>query len=107
MLANPDPKTTLLKLTPKEALDANDRAKVARIKAKGSGVKINFALAELPDFKTLPGKSVGPQHSGGHHDRSLARLLRSGLAGGAARRAGHPPLQPDDHPVGDRSYRRA
>ena len=65
VLANPDPKTTLLKLTPKEALDANDRAKVARIKAKGSGVKINFALEELPDFKTLPGKSVGPQHSGG------------------------------------------
>ena len=65
VLANPDPKTTLLKLTPKEALDDDDRAKVARIKAKGSGVKINFALAELPDFKTLPGKSVGPQHSGG------------------------------------------
>ena len=65
VLANPDPKTTLLKLTPTEALDADDRAKVARIKAKGSGVKINFALAELPDFATLPGKSVGPQHSGG------------------------------------------
>ncbi|MGD9509042.1 MAG: phytoene desaturase family protein [Geminicoccaceae bacterium] len=65
VLANPDPKTTLLKLTPKEAMDAEDRASVGRIKAKGSGVKINFALAELPDFTTLPGRTVGPQHSGG------------------------------------------
>jgi phytoene dehydrogenase-like protein len=65
VLANPDPKTTLLKLTPNEAMDAEDRASVGRIKAKGSGVKINFALAELPDFTTLPGRTVGPQHSGG------------------------------------------
>ncbi len=65
VLSNADPKTTLLKLTPKDALDEGDRAKIARIKAKGSGVKINFALSELPDFKALPGKSLGPQHCGG------------------------------------------
>ena len=28
-------------------------------------MKINFALAELPDFKSLPGKALGPQHRGG------------------------------------------
>jgi phytoene dehydrogenase-like protein len=26
-------------------------------------VKINYALAELPDFTALPGKTAGPQHS--------------------------------------------
>ena len=65
VLSNADPKTTLLKLTPKEALDNEVRDKVARLKAKGSGVKINFALSELPDFKALPGKALGPQHCGG------------------------------------------
>jgi phytoene dehydrogenase-like protein len=65
VLSNADPKTTLLKLTPREALNEDVRAKVDRLKAKGSGVKINFALAELPDFKSLPGKALGPQHRGG------------------------------------------
>ena len=65
VLSNADPKTTLLKLTPKETLVDGDHAKIARIKARGSGVKINFALSELPDFTTLPGKSLGPQHCGG------------------------------------------
>jgi phytoene dehydrogenase-like protein len=65
VLSNADPKTTLLKLTPREALDEDVRAKVARLKAKGSGVKINFALSELPDFNALPGKALGPQHRGG------------------------------------------
>jgi phytoene dehydrogenase-like protein len=65
VLSNADPKTTLLKLTPKEALDEATREKVGRIKAKGSGVKINFALSELPDFTALPGKALGPQHCGG------------------------------------------
>jgi phytoene dehydrogenase-like protein len=65
VLSNADPKTTLLKLTPKEALNDGVREMVARIKAKGSGVKINFALSELPDFEALPGKALGPQHCGG------------------------------------------
>jgi phytoene dehydrogenase-like protein len=65
VLSNADPKTTLLKLTPREALNEDVRAKVDRLKAKGSGVKINFALAELPNFKSLPGKALGPQHRGG------------------------------------------
>ncbi|MBV8831684.1 MAG: NAD(P)/FAD-dependent oxidoreductase [Hyphomicrobiales bacterium] len=65
VLSNADPKTTLLKLTPRAALDEELRGRVARLKAKGSGVKINFALAELPDFKSLPGKTPGPQHRGG------------------------------------------
>ena len=38
------------------------RAKVAGLRTLGSGAKINFALAELPDFTALPGKSLGPQH---------------------------------------------
>ncbi|MBV9563169.1 MAG: NAD(P)/FAD-dependent oxidoreductase, partial [Bradyrhizobium sp.] len=65
VLSNADPKTTLLKLTPKQALDDGVREKVARLDAKGSGVKINFALSELPDFTSLPGTAIGAQHCGG------------------------------------------
>jgi phytoene dehydrogenase-like protein len=65
VLSNADPKTTLLKLTPKEALDDAIREKVGRLRTLGSGAKINFALSELPDFTSCPGKSVGPQHCGG------------------------------------------
>lgn len=87
ILSNADPKTTLLKLMPKGALDGGVGEKVARIKAKGSGVKINFALAELPDFNALPGKALGPQHCGGimiapsidYYDRAW-RESRGGVA---------------------------
>jgi phytoene dehydrogenase-like protein len=65
VLSNVDPKTTLLKLIPKEELDDKIRTKVTRLKARGSGAKINFALSELPDFRALPGKVLGPQHCGG------------------------------------------
>jgi phytoene dehydrogenase-like protein len=65
VLSNADPKTTLLKLAPPDSIDPDKRDQVARLKAKGSGVKINFALAELPDFTALPGTSLGPQHCGG------------------------------------------
>jgi phytoene dehydrogenase-like protein len=64
VLSNADPKTTM-RLTPKEAVPDAIRDKVAALRSLGSGAKINFALAELPDFKALPGKTVGPQHCGG------------------------------------------
>ncbi|MBV8566584.1 MAG: NAD(P)/FAD-dependent oxidoreductase [Methylobacteriaceae bacterium] len=65
VLSNADPKATLLRLAPKDAVADDIRTKVAGLRTCGSGAKINFALAELPDFAALPGKSLGPQHCGG------------------------------------------
>lgn len=65
VLSNAEPKRTLLRLVPKEALTPELRERVRRIRTDGSGFKINFALSELSDFVALPGKSVGPQHTGG------------------------------------------
>jgi phytoene dehydrogenase-like protein len=65
VLSNADPKTTLLRLAPVEAVDPAIRGKVSALRTTGSGCKINFALSELPDFLVLPGKSLAPQHCGG------------------------------------------
>ncbi len=65
VLSNADPKTTLLRLAPAEAVDPAIRGKVSALRTTGSGCKINFALSELPDFLALPGKSLAPQHCGG------------------------------------------
>jgi phytoene dehydrogenase-like protein len=65
VLSNADPKRTFLRLLPKEALPEDTRDRVARLRTEGTGFKLNFALAELPDFRALPGKAVGPQHTGG------------------------------------------
>jgi phytoene dehydrogenase-like protein len=65
VLSNADLKTTLLRLAPAGAVPDPLRAQVQGMGNLGSGAKINFALAELPDFAALPGKSLGPQHCGG------------------------------------------
>jgi phytoene dehydrogenase-like protein len=65
VLSNADPKTTLLRLVPQAALAEPIRAQVESRHSLGSGAKINFALAELPDFAALPGKTLGAQHCGG------------------------------------------
>jgi phytoene dehydrogenase-like protein len=65
VLSNADPKRTFLKLLPADALEAELRDRVSRIKMWGTGFKINFALSELPNFRALPGSTLGPQHMGG------------------------------------------
>jgi phytoene dehydrogenase-like protein len=65
VLSNADPKRTLLGLVPKEALPDGLAERVRRIRTEGTGFKINFALAELPDFVAMPGTTLGPQHTGG------------------------------------------
>ena len=65
VLSNADPKRTFLHLLPPAATPAIFRERIARLRTDGSGFKINFALGELPDFTAMPGRSVGPQHSGG------------------------------------------
>jgi phytoene dehydrogenase-like protein len=54
VLSNADPKTTLLRLAPAEAVDPAIRGKVSALRTTGSGCKINFALSELPRLPALP-----------------------------------------------------
>jgi phytoene dehydrogenase-like protein len=65
VVSNADPKATLLRLAPKSAVPEPIRAQLESRRSLGSGAKINFALAELPDFTALPGKTLAPQHCGG------------------------------------------
>ncbi len=65
VLSNADPKRTFLQLMPEPAVPALFRERIRRLRTEGSGFKINFALGELPDFKAMPGRTVGPQHRGG------------------------------------------
>lgn len=65
VLSNADPQATLLRLAPEAAVPQEVRVQLKTRRSLGSGAKINFALAELPDFATLPGKTLGPQHCGG------------------------------------------
>ena len=37
---------------------------LGRVRVRGSVVKVLLALNELPDFVALPGKDLGPQHTG-------------------------------------------
>ncbi|MFY9587629.1 MAG: NAD(P)/FAD-dependent oxidoreductase [Actinomycetota bacterium] len=64
VLSNADPKRTFLRLLPGGALDDATRRAVEDIDTRGSVVKVNLALRELPDYVALPGKTVGPQHTG-------------------------------------------
>ena len=65
ILSNADPQRTFLNLLPSRFVPENLRDRARRMKMNGTGFKINFAISELPDFTALPGRSVGPQHTGG------------------------------------------
>src|SRR2546425_7288573 len=65
VVSNADPKVTFLKLMDaRRELPPEFARAVERFRASGSSVKVNYALAELPDFTALPGKKPGPQHRG-------------------------------------------
>jgi phytoene dehydrogenase-like protein len=65
VVSNADPNVTFLKLLdPSRDLPPEFVRSVRRFRQSGSSVKINYALAELPDFTALAGSAPGPQHSG-------------------------------------------
>jgi phytoene dehydrogenase-like protein len=65
VVSNADPNVTFLRLLdPGRDLPPEFVTRVRRFRASGSSVKVNYALAELPDFTALPGKKPGPQHAG-------------------------------------------
>ncbi len=60
-LSNADPKRTFLDLDPADALEPEFRRHVEEWRVDGAVAKVNLALAELPEFRALPG-GLGPQH---------------------------------------------
>ena len=61
VLSNADPKRTFLGLVPEAALEPEFRRHVEEWRVDGAVAKVNLALAELPEFRALPG-GLGPQH---------------------------------------------
>jgi len=65
VISNADPNITFLRLLdPARDLPEDFVRRVRRFRITGSSVKVNYALAELPDFTALPGSKPGPQHAG-------------------------------------------
>ncbi len=63
VVSTADPRRTFLSLVDPDALPAEFLLSVKQIKIHGAAMKVNCALAELPDWKALPG-GPGPQHHG-------------------------------------------
>jgi phytoene dehydrogenase-like protein len=56
------PQTTLLSLVGARHLPPEVAQEMAHYRTRGSTVKVNMAIAELPDLRALPGRAPGPQH---------------------------------------------
>jgi phytoene dehydrogenase-like protein len=64
VLSNADPHRTYLGMVGEKHLPVELIEGLRKLRMKGSVVKVLLALNELPDFTALPGKEVGPQHTG-------------------------------------------
>lgn len=67
VLSNADPHRTFVQMVGEDHLPAEFMDSINRIRYRSGVTKINLALGELPDFKALPGKTMGPQHRGTIH----------------------------------------
>ncbi len=56
------PATTLLGLVGRTHLPPELAQDMDRYRSRSGSAKVNLALAELPDFRALPGRDLGPQH---------------------------------------------
>ena len=65
ILSGADPHRTYLGMVGERHLPADLVEGVKGMRVEGSVVKVLLALGELPDFTALPGKEIGPQHTGG------------------------------------------
>jgi phytoene dehydrogenase-like protein len=65
--SNADADVTFRRLLDPAVLPEDFRAAVERINYDSASLKINVALAELPDFRACPGVQPGPQHRGTIH----------------------------------------
>jgi phytoene dehydrogenase-like protein len=65
--SNLDPHLTFTRLLDPKQLPPDFVQAVGRIGYESASLKINVALAELPNFKAFPGTQPGPQHHGTVH----------------------------------------
>lgn len=65
VVSNADPHRTFLQMVGARHLPGDLVAGIERMKVKGCVVKLLAGLHELPDFTAMPGKTAGPQHTGG------------------------------------------
>ncbi|HSN41046.1 MAG TPA: NAD(P)/FAD-dependent oxidoreductase [Burkholderiales bacterium] len=65
VVSNVNPKLLYLKLIGEGMLDAEFMQRIRNWKCGSATFRMNVALAELPDFSCLPGKSVGDHHKSG------------------------------------------
>jgi len=64
VVSNAEPKRTFLGMLEERALPSEFVRALRNFRTEGVCLKVNLALAELPDFKCLPGSKAGPQHMG-------------------------------------------
>ncbi len=64
--SNLDPHATFLRLVESGELDPEFTRAIRRLRIEGTSLKINLALAGLPEFRALPG-APGPQHGATMH----------------------------------------
>jgi phytoene dehydrogenase-like protein len=62
VVSNADPKRTFLSLVEPGTLDDSFTKKVRSLKSPGTSFKVNLALSEAPDFRSLPGREIAEQH---------------------------------------------
>ena len=67
VVSNADAHVTFRRLLAPRELPPEFLAAVERISYASASLKINVALAELPDFRACPGVGPGPQHRGTIH----------------------------------------
>jgi len=65
VVANVDPRRLYLKLVDAAALDEDFVQRIRAYKCGSATFRMNVALAELPDFTSLPGKHQQPHHQSG------------------------------------------
>jgi phytoene dehydrogenase-like protein len=64
VLSTVDPKVTFLKLLDPSLLPEEFIRAVRNYRTRGAAAKVNMVVKELPDFTSMPGRTVGPQHTG-------------------------------------------
>jgi phytoene dehydrogenase-like protein len=63
--SNVDPHVTFLKLVDERDIDPEFRKSIQQFRTEGTSLKMNLALAGVPDFRALPG--AGPHHRATMH----------------------------------------
>lgn len=65
VISNLNPKLLYLKLLAADALPGEFRERISRWRCGSGTFRMNVALAELPDFTCLPGRSLADHHTAG------------------------------------------